>query len=122
MRGAEDRNSDDEDADDEDPNDDGALWWDEPDEERRGYIVLQDAIEGISGHFHEHHDVIMGWSWKLFCSKWARTLEAASRRQAQQTVRDARSAAKRRRDRQARQEAESRAHLAGLARSQVAAY
>lgn len=26
--------------------------------------------------FHEHHDAIMRWSWKLFCAKWVRLIAA----------------------------------------------
>lgn len=93
---ADDADEDDLDSDDEDEDDPDALaWWDEPDPEKAGYINLQDAIEGISAHFHEHHDAIMRWSWKLFCSKWQRMLDYASRREAERIVREA----KQRRDR-----------------------
>lgn len=30
------------------------------------------VIEAMGTHFHEHHDDVVRWSWKLFCAKWAR--------------------------------------------------
>lgn len=29
-------------------------------------------IEAMGTHFHERHDAVVRWSWKLFCVKWAR--------------------------------------------------
>lgn len=49
---------------------------DEPDEERG--IDLLEIMEAMSAHFHEHHEAIMRWSWKLFCRKWARLMAWAA--------------------------------------------
>jgi hypothetical protein len=36
-------------------------------------------IEAMSNYFREHHEAIMRWSWKLFCAKWVRLIQAADR-------------------------------------------
>lgn len=33
-----------------------------------------DILDGMSSHYHEHHEALLRWSWKLFCAKWARWL------------------------------------------------
>lgn len=37
------------------------------------------VVEAMSAHFREHHEAIMRWSWKLFCAKWIRLIEAADK-------------------------------------------
>lgn len=34
----------------------------------------------MGAHFHEHHDVVVRWPWRLFCAKWCRLLEVADQR------------------------------------------
>lgn len=49
------------------------------DGEESATIDLLDVCEAIGTHFHEHHDAIVAWSWKLFCVKWARmTVQVAT--------------------------------------------
>lgn len=36
-------------------------------------------IEAMSYQFKEHHEAIMRWSWKLFCAKWVRLIQAMDR-------------------------------------------
>lgn len=33
-----------------------------------------DILDGMSSHYHEHHEALLRWPWKLFCAKWARWL------------------------------------------------
>lgn len=40
---------------------------------------MLDVVEAMSAHFHEHHEAIMRWSWKLFCVKWVRLIQAMER-------------------------------------------
>lgn len=35
-------------------------------------------LEAMGTHFHEHHEAILRWSWKLFCAKWCRLLDWAA--------------------------------------------
>lgn len=35
-------------------------------------------------HFREHHEAILRWSWKLFCAKWARLIQAMARQRERQ--------------------------------------
>jgi hypothetical protein len=39
---------------------------------------MLDLLEGMSAHFHEHHEAILRWTWKLFCAKWARLIRATA--------------------------------------------
>lgn len=32
-------------------------------------------------HFHEHHDDVARWSWRLFCAKWARLMVQVARQE-----------------------------------------
>lgn len=60
---------------------------DETDEDGALFDIL-DVIEGISAHFHEHHDAIMAWSWPLFCAKWARMVKQTSKREAERKTKE----------------------------------
>lgn len=71
-----------------------------PDPVKTAKFDLLDVIEGISALFHEHHDAIIRWSWKLFCAKWARMLDTASKRALEQFERDRERERKQQADRQ----------------------
>lgn len=46
-------------------------------------MELLDVMEAMGAHFHEHHDDICAWSWRLFCAKWARmTVQLAQQERA----------------------------------------
>ncbi|HET8905957.1 MAG TPA: hypothetical protein VFN11_03230 [Ktedonobacterales bacterium] len=45
-----------------------------------GTLDLLDVVDSLSNHYHEHLDAILAWSWRLFCARWARMLDAEARR------------------------------------------
>lgn len=49
---------------------------------------LLDLLEAMSAHFHEHHEAIMRWSWKLFCAKWVRLIKFAAEEKARKQQRE----------------------------------
>ncbi len=46
----------------------------------------------MSAHYHEHHQELMAWPWRLFCAEWARMILYAAKE------------AKRRKDKEIEQE------------------
>jgi len=51
-----------------------------------------DVVDAMSAHYHEHHQELMAWPWRLFCAKWARMILYAAKE------------AKRRKDKEIEQE------------------
>lgn len=43
-------------------------------QQEEGGIDIISVIEGMGSLFHEHHDTIVKWPWKLFCEKWGRLI------------------------------------------------
>lgn len=48
-----------------------------------------DVLGAMSGHLHEHHTEMLGWSWKVFCVQWARTMVAGVRERERKRDEDA---------------------------------
>lgn len=48
--------------------------------EMGGTLDLLDVVDSLSAHYHEHLDAILAWSWRLFCTRWVRMIEAEGRR------------------------------------------
>ena len=45
-------------------------------------------VEGVAAHYETTHSEVVGWPWRLFCHKWARTVTAAARRERERRARD----------------------------------
>lgn len=52
-----------------------------------GDLDFLDALDGMSGLYHEHYDTLLRWPWKLFCAKWARALRIGHERERERTRR-----------------------------------
>ena len=65
----------------------GEAGDDEGDE--RGEIDLLGICEGIAAHYETTHSEVVGWPWRLFCVKWARTVRAAAKRERERKAREA---------------------------------
>ena len=58
------------------------MGMDDPAESGDGLQFL-DIVEALSAHFHEHHDAVMRWPWRLFCAKWRRMMVQVAKREAE---------------------------------------
>ena len=51
-------------------------------------LNILDVCEAIGAHFHEHHDAVVAWSWRLFCAKWARMTVQVARQERERRDRE----------------------------------
>lgn len=43
-----------------------------------------DVLDAMSFQYHEHHDAILGWSWKVFCVKLSRLIGLMDKQRAKE--------------------------------------
>lgn len=60
-----------------------ALGLDDALETNGAALSILDVCEGLGTHFHEHHEAVMRWPWKLFCAKWRRLMVQTTQRAAE---------------------------------------
>lgn len=49
---------------------------------------MLDVVDAMSAHYHEHHQELMAWPWRLYCAKWARMLIAFAKEEKRKKERE----------------------------------
>lgn len=58
------------------------MGMDDPAECGEGMQLL-DIVEALSAHFHEHHEAVLRWPFRLFCAKWRRMMVQVAKRESE---------------------------------------